>query len=75
LCASDNRLCCPSLRGRSECRFFDDDVRKGQFHCAKCGICRVGGRDNFFHVRLHSVLRPVPVPWARDWRRNNGHAR
>ena len=37
------------MRARRECRFFDDDVRKGQFHCAACGICRVGGRDNFFH--------------------------
>ncbi len=39
-----------------ECRFFDDDVRKGQFHCDKCGICRVGGRDNFFHVRAGGAL-------------------
>jgi RING finger and CHY zinc finger domain-containing protein 1 len=26
-----------------------DDVDKGQFHCDGCGICRVGGRDKFFH--------------------------
>ena len=31
------------------CRFFDDDTSKGAFHCDGCGICRVGGRDNFFH--------------------------
>ena len=31
------------------CRFFDDDLRKQQFHCDACGICRVGGRANFFH--------------------------
>lgn len=31
------------------CAFFDDDVRKRQFHCDACGICRVGGADNFFH--------------------------
>ena len=31
------------------CRFFDDDCRKQQFHCEKCGICRVGGRDSFSH--------------------------
>jgi RING finger/CHY zinc finger protein 1 len=30
------------------CRLFDDN-NKGQFHCDKCGICRVGGKDNFFH--------------------------
>jgi len=31
------------------CCFFDDDLRKQQFHCDACGICRVGGRANFFH--------------------------
>ena len=31
------------------CRFFDDDLQKRQFHCAACGICRVGGAENFFH--------------------------
>ena len=31
------------------CCFFDDDLTKQQFHCAACGICRVGGADNFFH--------------------------
>ncbi|CAE8612100.1 unnamed protein product [Polarella glacialis] len=34
----------------SLCNFWDDDgLRKKVFHCEKCGICRVGGRDNFFH--------------------------
>jgi len=31
------------------CNLYDDDTTKQQFHCDKCGICRVGGRDNFFH--------------------------
>ena len=31
------------------CCFFDDDTRKRQFHCDACGICRVGGQENFFH--------------------------
>ena len=26
-----------------------DNTDKGQFHCEKCGICRVGGKENFFH--------------------------
>lgn len=30
------------------CRLFDD-TEKGQFHCSGCGICRVGGVENFFH--------------------------
>ena len=33
----------------SVCKFFDDDLSKGQFHCEGCGICRIGGRENFFH--------------------------
>lgn len=32
-----------------QCNFFDDDTTKQQFHCNDCGICRVGGRANFFH--------------------------
>ena len=32
-----------------KCCFFEDDTSKQQFHCAACGICRVGGVDNFFH--------------------------
>lgn len=31
------------------CNLFDNDLTKDQFHCDKCGICRVGGRENFFH--------------------------
>ncbi|XP_073137417.1 E3 ubiquitin-protein ligase MIEL1-like isoform X1 [Henckelia pumila] len=31
------------------CKFYDDDITKKQFHCDDCGICRVGGRENFFH--------------------------
>lgn len=30
------------------CRLFDDND-KGQFHCTQCGLCRVGGRDNYRH--------------------------
>ncbi|KAJ0110871.1 hypothetical protein Patl1_01081 [Pistacia atlantica] len=33
------------------CKFYDDDISKGQFHCDDCGICRVGGRDEFFHCQ------------------------
>lgn len=32
-----------------QCCFFDDEVKKQHFHCDSCGICRVGGRQNFFH--------------------------
>lgn len=29
------------------CRLYDSE--KGQFHCDKCGICRVGPKEDFFH--------------------------
>uniref|UniRef100_A0A7S4R7T6 RING finger and CHY zinc finger domain-containing protein 1 n=2 Tax=Alexandrium monilatum TaxID=311494 RepID=A0A7S4R7T6_9DINO len=33
-----------------DCNFWDDDgIEKQVFHCDKCGICRVGGRENYFH--------------------------
>mmetsp|Transcript_174145 Transcript_174145/g.558400 ORF Transcript_174145/g.558400 Transcript_174145/m.558400 type:complete len:278 (+) Transcript_174145:163-996(+) len=32
------------------CKFWDDEgIQKQIFHCPSCGICRVGGRENFFH--------------------------
>ncbi|KAG2621210.1 E3 ubiquitin-protein ligase MIEL1-like [Panicum virgatum] len=31
------------------CKFYDDDTEKLVYHCNDCGICRVGGKDNFFH--------------------------
>lgn len=31
------------------CKLYDDDTSKQQYHCSGCGICRIGGRDNFFH--------------------------
>nr|XP_048336808.1 E3 ubiquitin-protein ligase MIEL1 [Ziziphus jujuba var. spinosa] len=33
------------------CKFYDDDTQKMQFHCDECGICRVGGREKFFHCQ------------------------
>lgn len=24
-------------------------IEKEQYHCDACGICRIGGRENFFH--------------------------
>ena len=39
------------------CRMFDD-IDKGQFHCKKCGICRVGGKDNFYHCDTCGACYP-----------------
>ncbi|KAL7679520.1 putative Zinc finger, RING-type, Zinc finger, CHY-type, Zinc finger, RING/FYVE/PHD-type [Plasmopara halstedii] len=34
----------------SICNLFDDKGwEKKVFHCAQCGICRVGGRENYYH--------------------------
>jgi RING finger/CHY zinc finger protein 1 len=33
------------------CKFLDLD-NKNQFHCDGCGICRIGGRDNFIHCDI-----------------------
>lgn len=35
-----------------------DDADKGQFHCDECGICRVGGRDNYFHCNTCGLCLP-----------------
>jgi len=42
---------CGVLFGRyfcATCRMFDDEDKQ-QYHCDKCGLCRVGGRENYFH--------------------------
>lgn len=41
-----------------ECRLYDD-TDKGQFHCELCGICRVGGKDNYFHCMKCDICIPV----------------
>ncbi|CAH0774724.1 unnamed protein product [Bemisia tabaci] len=43
-----------------ECRLFDD-VDKKQYHCEGCGICRVGGRDNFFHCFKCNLCLPNSI--------------
>lgn len=31
------------------CVFLLNAALRARFHCDECGICRIGGRDNFFH--------------------------
>lgn len=57
---------------RAPTQFFDDDVSKQQFHCDDCGICRVGGRQNFFHCATcgccySTRCAGLLVPWCRQW--------
>lgn len=42
------------------CNFWDDEgLSKMVFHCDGCGICRVGGRDNFFHCDTCGSCYPI----------------
>jgi len=41
-----------------KCSMFDDN-EKGQFHCNGCGLCRIGGRENFKHCDLCGLCLPV----------------
>lgn len=47
-----------------ECNLFDDED-KNQYHCDGCGICRVGGRDKFFHCAKCNMCLPIQL--------QNGH--
>ncbi|XP_019056370.1 PREDICTED: E3 ubiquitin-protein ligase MIEL1 isoform X2 [Tarenaya hassleriana] len=43
------------------CKLFDDDTSKKQYHCDGCGICRIGGRENFFHCYKCDVKLNVTI--------------
>lgn len=49
--AAQNCSSCGVVLGAYWCSVcvFLDDVDKGQYHCEKCGICRVGGREAYTH--------------------------
>lgn len=40
-----------------ECKLYDDEDKQ-QFHCSGCGICRVGGRSNYFHCHRCDMCLP-----------------
>jgi len=40
-----------------ECKLYDDEDKQ-QFHCKGCGICRVGGRSNYFHCHRCDMCLP-----------------
>lgn len=42
------------------CNLFDDDD-KSQYHCESCGICRVGGKDRFFHCVTCNMCLPIQL--------------
>lgn len=41
----------------SICAIFDDEC-KGQYHCEACGLCRIGGQENFFHCATCDMCLP-----------------
>lgn len=44
----------------SICKLFDDEDKR-QYHCDGCGICRIGGRDKFFHCEKCDMCLPVKM--------------
>ncbi|CAG0881992.1 unnamed protein product [Cyprideis torosa] len=42
----------------STCRLFDDEDKQ-HFHCDGCGICRIGGKDKFFHCPRCDMCLPL----------------
>ncbi|KAL5282066.1 RCHY1 family protein [Megaselia abdita] len=42
------------------CNLFDDTDKK-QYHCEDCGICRIGGRQNFFHCAVCNMCLPIQL--------------
>lgn len=56
-----------------ECNLFDDED-KNQYHCDGCGICRVGGRDRFFHCAKCNMCLPVQLRNGHTVRYNTNQA-
>ncbi|KAG2494262.1 hypothetical protein HYH03_007617 [Edaphochlamys debaryana] len=56
------------------CSFFDDDLTKECFHCQDCGICRVGGRHNFFHCRTCNCCYALSLRDSHVCIENSMHA-
>nr|CAG4649324.1 EOG090X05XL [Scapholeberis mucronata] len=51
-----------------KCKLIDDEDKK-QYHCEGCGICRVGGRDKFFHCQTCDMCLPKKLEnQHRYWR-------
>ncbi|RZF41385.1 hypothetical protein LSTR_LSTR000099 [Laodelphax striatellus] len=43
-----------------KCKLFDNEDKQ-QFHCEGCGICRIGGRDRFFHCMKCNMCLPISL--------------
>ncbi|XP_022911885.1 RING finger and CHY zinc finger domain-containing protein 1-like [Onthophagus taurus] len=49
-----------------------DDTAKGQFHCDKCTICRVGGSQNFFHCDVCNMCLNIGIRETHKCIENSG---
>lgn len=43
-----------------KCNLFDDEDKQ-QYHCEGCGLCRIGGQENFFHCAKCNICLPVEI--------------
>ncbi|XP_065657647.1 RING finger and CHY zinc finger domain-containing protein 1 isoform X2 [Hydra vulgaris] len=55
-----------------KCRLFDDNDKK-QFHCDGCGICRIGGRENFFHCNKCGMCMGINIMDSHKCLENVSH--
>ncbi|XP_064626311.1 RING finger and CHY zinc finger domain-containing protein 1-like [Lineus longissimus] len=55
------------------CRLFDDTDRQ-QYHCDDCGICRVGGRENFFHCTKCNLCLGITLKGSHKCVENSSHS-
>ncbi|XP_037077494.1 RING finger and CHY zinc finger domain-containing protein 1-like [Pollicipes pollicipes] len=66
---------CKTVFGKyycSECRLYDD-TEKQQYHCNDCGICRCGGRDNYFHCDRCDLCVPKSLENSHKCLEKGGH--
>lgn len=57
-----------------ECWLFDD-ADKQQFHCDKCGLCRVGGVENYFHCDTCDICLQKSLRLSHKCRNESGKDR
>ncbi|XP_039276145.1 RING finger and CHY zinc finger domain-containing protein 1 [Nilaparvata lugens] len=42
------------------CKLFDDEDKQ-QWHCEGCGICRIGGKEKYFHCLKCNMCLPITL--------------
>lgn len=57
-----------------ECKLFDDEEKRQQFHCKGCGICRIGEQDKYFHCDGCDMCLPINLKDKHTCIENVSHA-